>query len=377
MNSIKTAPIKQERLASLDILRGLDLFMLVFFQPVFMAFAKHWSDVPLFSFLLRQFDHTSWEGFTAWDLVMPLFLFMVGAAMPFSFEKYIQNRDKSAIYKKIIRRFIILFILGIVVQGNLLSLDLREIRIYTNTLQAIAVGYIIAAMLILHLSKRWQLIFTLFLLICYWVLLTFMGDFSRDGNFAEAVDRTILGRFRDGVYYAEDGSWHFADWYRYTWVLTSLVFGVTTMLGVFAGQIMKSGKDKLRNSKRLFIVGIGLLFSGWLLSFQTPIIKQIWTASMTLWSGGWCFLLMALFYFVVDYKGRAKGLNWLKIYGMNSITAYTLGMVINFRSVANSLLWGFEKYVGDYYGAILTFANFIILLFILNAMHKLRIFVKI
>ena len=372
MNSIKTAPIKQERLASLDILRGLDLFMLVF-----MAFAKHWSDVPLFSFLLRQFDHTSWEGFTAWDLVMPLFLFMVGAAMPFSFEKYIQNRDKSAIYKKIIRRFIILFILGIVVQGNLLSLDLREIRIYTNTLQAIAVGYIIAAMLILHLSKRWQLIFTLFLLICYWVLLTFMGDFSRDGNFAEAVDRTILGRFRDGVYYAEDGSWHFADWYRYTWVLTSLVFGVTTMLGVFAGQIMKSGKDKLRNSKRLFIVGIGLLFSGWLLSFQTPIIKQIWTASMTLWSGGWCFLLMALFYFVVDYKGRAKGLNWLKIYGMNSITAYTLGMVINFRSVANSLLWGFEKYVGDYYGAILTFANFIILLFILNAMHKLRIFVKI
>jgi len=377
MNSIKTAPIKQERLASLDTLRGLDLFMLVFFQPVFMAFAKHWSDVPLFSFLLRQFDHTSWEGFTAWDLVMPLFLFMVGAAMPFSFEKYIQNRDKSAIYKKIIRRFIILFILGIVVQGNLLSLDLREIRIYTNTLQAIAVGYIIAAMLILHLSKRWQLIFTLFLLICYWVLLTFMGDFSRDGNFAEAVDRTILGRFRDGVYYAEDGSWHFADWYRYTWVLTSLVFGVTTMLGVFAGQIMKSGKDKLRNSKRLFIVGIGLLFSGWLLSFQTPIIKQIWTASMTLWSGGWCFLLMALFYFVVDYKGRAKGLNWLKIYGMNSITAYTLGMVINFRSVANSLLWGFEKYVGDYYGAILTFANFIILLFILNAMHKLRIFVKI
>lgn len=377
MNSVNSKFLNQERLASLDMLRGLDLFMLVFFQPVFVAFAKHWSNVPFISYLLNQFSHASWEGFTAWDLVMPLFLFMVGAAMPFSFEKYRQSNNKLAIYKKIIRRFIILFILGIVVQGNLLSLDIREIRIYTNTLQAIAVGYVIAAMIILHLSKRWQIIVTLLLLVCYWGLLTFMGDFTPDGNFAEAVDRIILGRARDGVYYTEDGSWHFADSYHYTWVLTSLVFGVTTMLGVFAGQIMKYGKDKLKNSKRLFIIGLALLLVGWLLSFQTPIIKKIWTVSMTLWSGGWCFLLMALFYYIADYKGRTKGLNWLKIYGMNSIIAYTLGMVINFRSLASSLLWGLEQYVGDYYGAVLTFANFLILFFVLNTMYRLRVFVKI
>lgn len=377
MYSVNNKSMKQERLASLDILRGFDLFMLVFFQPVFVAFAKHWSDVPLFTFLLKQFEHTSWEGFTPWDLVMPLFLFMVGAAMPFSFEKYKHNRDKSAIYKKIIRRFIILFILGIVVQGNLLSLDLREIRIYTNTLQAIAVGYAIAAFMILHLSKRQQIAITLLLLVIYWALLTFLGDFTPEGNFAEKVDRAVLGRVRDGVYYAEDGSWHFSDWYRYTWVLTSLVFGVTTMLGVFAGKIMKNGTNKLKNSKQLLIIALILLFAGWLLSFQTPIIKKIWSPSMTLWSGGWCFLLMALFYYIIDCKGWNKGFNWLKIYGMNSIIAYTLGNVINFRSVADSLLWGLEQYVGDYYSAILTFSNFMILFLILNIMYKLRIFVKI
>ncbi len=173
MNSFNTTPLHKERLASLDILRGFDLFMLVFFQPVFVAFAKLWSDVPLFSFLLNQFNHVSWEGFAAWDLVMPLFLFMVGAAMPFSFSKYIKSKDKLAIYKKIARRFIILFILGMVVQGNLLSLNLMEIRIYTNTLQAIAVGYLIAAMMILHISNSWQIIITLLLLISYWALLTF------------------------------------------------------------------------------------------------------------------------------------------------------------------------------------------------------------
>lgn len=374
---MNTHSIPSNRLASLDILRGFDLFMLVFFQPVFVAFARHWKDVPVFSFLLHQLEHVKWEGFSAWDLVMPLFLFMVGAAMPFSFEKYRANPDKRAIYKKITKRFVILFILGAVVQGDLLSLDLMQIRIYTNTLQAIAVGYVISAVLLLHLSRKGQVVATLLLLTGYWALLTFLGDFTPDGNFAEAVDRAVLGRVRDGVTYAEDGSWSFSDNYRYTWVLTSMVFGVTTMLGAFAGQIMKNGKDKRKNSQLLFTIGGVLLVSAWLLSFQTPIIKKIWSASMTLWSGGLCFLLMALFYYIVDYKGWSKRLNWLKIYGMNSIVAYTLGMVINFRSAAHSLLWGLEKYTGDYYSAVLTFANFLILFLILQLMYKLRVFVKI
>ena len=374
---MNTHSIPSNRLASLDILRGFDLFMLVFFQPVFVAFARHWKDVPVFSFLLHQFEHVKWEGFSAWDLVMPLFLFMVGAAMPFSFEKYRANPDKRAIYKKITKRFVILFILGAVVQGDLLSLDPMQIRIYTNTLQAIAVGYVISAVLLLHLSRKGQVVATLLLLTGYWALLTFLGDFTPDGNFAEAVDRAVLGRVRDGVTYAEDGSWSFSDNYRYTWVLTSMVFGVTTMLGAFAGQIMKNGKDKRKNSQLLFTIGGVLLVSAWLLSFQTPIIKKIWSASMTLWSGGLCFLLMALFYYIVDYKGWSKRLNWLKIYGMNSIVAYTLGMVVNFRSAAHSLLWGLEKYTGDYYSAVLTFANFLILFLILQLMYKLRVFVKI
>ena len=369
--------IHKQRLASLDILRGFDLFMLVFFQPVFIAFARHWAEVPVFSFLLNQFDHVQWEGFAVWDLVMPLFLFMVGAAMPFSFDKYRENSDKTVIYKKIAKRFVILFILGAVVQGNLLSLDPLQIRIYTNTLQAIAMGYVISAVLLLHLSQKWQITATAILLVSYWAMLTFFGDFTPEGNVAETIDRTLLGRFRDGVWYDQDGTWHFSDQYRYTWILSSMVFGVTTMLGVFAGQIMKNGKDKLKNSRLMFLLGIALLVSAWLLSFQTPIIKKIWSASMTLWSGGLCFLLMALFYYIIDHRGWGSCLNWLKIYGMNSIVAYCLGEVVNFRSAAHSLLWGFEKYTGDYYPAILTFANFLILFFILRIMYKLRVFVKI
>ncbi len=372
--SIKNTP---ERLASLDILRGFDLFMLVFFQPVFVTLAQHWADVPAVGFFLNQFEHENWVGFRAWDLVMPLFLFMVGAAMPFSFEKFKSNPNKSAIYKKIIRRFIILFILGMVIQGNLLSLNPVQFRFYSNTLQAIAAGYLIAAIFQLHLSCRNQYIATALLLIGYWALLTFFGDFTPEGNFAEKVDQVVLGRFRDGVSYNVDGTWQFDPSYRYTWILSSMTFGVTVMLGVFAGKIMKNGSDKRKNIIKLFVWGVALIAAGLLLSLQTPIIKKIWSSSMTLYSGGLCFLLMALFYYVIDYKKKSKGLEWLKVYGMNSIVAYTLGMVINFRSVANSVLWGFEKYIGDFYPALLTFANFLILFFILRIMYKAKVFVKI
>ena len=99
--------------------------------------------------------------------------------MPFSFEKYLANPDKWAIYRKITKRFVILFILGAVVQGNLLSLDPLRLRLYSNTLQAIAVGYLISAILLLHLSRKGQLVVTFLLLAGYWALLTFLGDLLR------------------------------------------------------------------------------------------------------------------------------------------------------------------------------------------------------
>lgn len=366
-----------ERLASLDILRGFDLFMLVFFQPVFVELAQHWANIPVFGFLLHQFEHEHWAGFRAWDLVMPLFLFMVGTAMPFSFDKFKKESNKSGIYKKIIRRFVLLFIIGMIVQGNLLTLDPLSIRLYSNTLQSIAVGYLFSAIFLLHLSNRNQYIVTALLLVVYWILLTFFGDFTPEGNFAENVDRLVLGRFRDGVSVNPDGSWQFASNYHYTWILSSMTFVVTVMLGVFAGKIMKNGIDGKKMILQLLFWGFGLIAAALLMSLQTPIIKKIWSSSMTLYAGGLSFLLMALFYYVIDYKKKSKGLNWLKIYGMNSIVAYMLGEVINFRSVAHSLLFGLEKYTAVYYPAILTFANFLILFFILRIMYKLKVFVKI
>ena len=365
------------RLASLDILRGFDLFLLVFFQPVFVALGQR-LNFPWLNDILYQFDHESWIGFRFWDLVMPLFLFMTGASMPFSFSKFKNAPNKWPVYRKIIKRFVLLFIFGMIVQGKLLGLNPDSLYLYSNTLQAIATGYLIAAIILLHCSFRYQVLITLLLLLLYWIPMTFFGDFTPGGNFAEKVDGLVLGQFRDGVYWGEDGNWHFSPYYTYTWIWSSLTFGVTVMLGTFAGKIMKEGKENRKGVVRLLLLlGIVLIGVSLLWSLQMPIIKRLWTCSMTLFSGGLCFLLMGLFYYWIDYKEHTYGLDWLKIYGMNSITAYILGEVVNFRCIAASISYGLEQFLGNYYSVWLSFANYLIVFFILQMMYKHRIFLKI
>ena len=235
-----------------------------------------------------------------------------------------------------------------------------------------------AAVIQLHFSFKWQVGVTLLLLLLYWIPMTFLGDFTPEGNFAAQVDKCVLGRFRDGVYWNEDGSWSFSPHYTYTWIWSSLTFGVTVMLGAFAGKIMKEGKtDRKRVVRILSVAGLVLVGLGLLWSLQMPVIKRLWTGSMTLLSGGYCFLLMALFYYWIDYKGHTRGLAWLKVYGMNSITAYLLGEVVNFRCVAASVSYGLEQYLGTWYPVWLTFANYLILFLLLRAMYKCGLFLKV
>lgn len=371
------AQFKQKRLDSLDILRGFTLFLLVFLQPILSSLGQSIQH-PLYHKFLYHFQHADWLGIHFWDMVMPLFLFMTGVAMPFSFKRYREQKDKVGVYKRILKRVVLLFLFGMIVQGNLLALDGQHLYLYTNTLQAIAVGYFIAALFQLHLSTRNQVFATLALLIIYAIPMMLHGDYSPEGNWAEKIDRLVLGRFRDGVYWTEDGAWHFAANYHYTWIWSSLTFGVTVMLGVLANKIVVTFKEiPTKVLKYLTLTGVGLILVGLLWDLKLPIIKTIWTSSMALYTGGICFLFLALFYYWIDVLGHKKGLNWLKVYGMNSILAYVLGMVVNFKCIGHSLFFGLEQYLGAYYGAWIVFVNYSILFAILYLLYKKNIFLRV
>ena len=371
--------MKNERLLSLDVLRGFDLFMLVALQPVLRSALLVIDNPSLNNTLLYHLDHAPWEGFRAWDLVMPLFLFMSGVTMPFSLPKYLKQNSNLQVWKRVLKRFSILFAFGILVQGNILSLNPDAIYLYSNTLQAIAVGYLLTVPLVLYLKPGWQIATIALLLVIYTVPMMLCGDQSPQGNFACEVDKLILGRFRDQSHIAADGSIIFAPWYDYTWVWSSLTFCCTVAMGSLAGNIIRTGNDnRKRTALHLLAVGATLVVAGLLWDAWQPMVKRVWNGSMTIYSGGLCYLLLALFYWWIDVKGHRKGWEWLLYYGCNAITAYLIGEIINFRGIAHSLLHGCEQYLGnEWYTVLLTTANSAILFFILRLLYKNKIFLKV
>ncbi len=380
-NEMRVKPARG-RLESLDVLRGFDLFCLVALEGIVHPLGQA-IDADWFDSFLWCFSHVEWEGFSSWDLVMPLFMFMAGVSMPFALSRYKESPDKWAVYRRIIKRVLLLWVFGMMCQGNLLGLDPDRVYLYSNTLQAIAMGYLIAAMLFLHVRLSVQIGVAVLFLLVYWGVMSLVsvdgyggGDYTANGNLAEWIDRVTLGRFRDGAV-VENGVVVFADWYRYTWILSSLNFGVTVLTGLFAGHILRSGMDKKRKWRWLLGIGAAMVVLGWAWSPWLPVIKKIWTSSMVLVSSGYCFLLMGLFYYWIDYRGHRKHLTWLKVYGMNSIVAYMLAMVVSFRCVGESLFHGLEQYLGLYYPVLIAMTNASIIYVILWMLYKRDIFLRV
>lgn len=382
MDTMKSTHSAAKRLESLDALRGFDLFFLVALGPLMNSLARA-ADAEWFNNWMGIFNHVSWEGFSPWDLIMPLFLFMSGISMPFALSRYKSMPDKRPLLRRLGKRILLLWIFGMICQGNLLGLNPDKIYLYSNTLQAIAAGYLITALLFLFTRRRTQLITAVLLLLIYWAAMQFIqvdgyggGNYTPQGNLAEWIDKVVLGRFRDTAQLV-DGKVVVAEWYHYTWILSSLNFGVTVLTGLFAGYIAKDKIEEKRKLKLYFGIGATMVTIGWLWNFQMPVIKTIWTSSMVLVSSGYSFLLMGLFYYWIDYKGHRSGITWLKVYGMNSILAYMLANVIDFRCIGQSLLYGLQPYMGSYYSFLITLWNVAAIYVILWMMYKRGIFLKV
>ena len=402
----------KQRLESLDALRGMDLLFLVAISDLVEELAEV-VDTPWMASVMECFTHKKWEGFSPWDLVMPLFMFMAGVAIPFSLEKYKKPLSPTLpqmggsckhLYFRLGKRVLLLWLFGMMVQGNLMALDPNRIYLFTNTLQAIAVGYFFSAIIYLHTSWKTQIGIAVGLLLTFWGAMEWItiggyggGDYTPHGNLAEGIDSMVLGRFRDTAQVI-DGQVVVRESYTYTWILSSLNFVVTVLSGVLAGQILKKtpsnsslqgeGQDtkticsfpykgEVRRGSLLLAIGIALVALGWTWDMVHPVIKHIWTGSMVLVSSGYCFLLMGIFYLWIDCLGHNKHLTLLKVYGMNSITAYVVSHVISFRSISKSLFFGLEQYVGDYYGFIIQLGNVTILFLILYILYRNKIFLRV
>ena len=360
------------RVMSIDALRGFDMFFIIGGEKIFASLHDIFNS-PTTELIRTQLTHVKWEGFRFEDLIMPLFLFIVGVVMPYSFEKRrLAGQSKVRLYLHILKRFVILFILGMVAQGHLLEFDISKLHIYSNTLQAIAAGYIISSIIMLNLGIRWQIAVTGILLFLFWALMMLVPFPGRgvdvlmpDSNLAIYIDRIIFGPFIDGTDLP------------YTWILSSMTFACTVMLGVMAGHLLRTDKVGIRKVLWLLVIGVGCIVAGLVWSLCFPIIKHLWTSSFVLFSGGICFILLALFYLVIDVLGFRIWAFGFVVIGMNAITVYMAVHLVNFRNLGGVFVGGLEKYTGNWYPLIYALTGFAIVWLILWWMYRKKTFIKI
>lgn len=368
----KTA-VAEGRLMSLDALRGFDMFWIIGGWGVVAGLGKGLHNDWFNQHILPQIEHTPWAGFTAWDLIMPLFLFMVGTAMPFSFAKRLaRGEGKSRLYLHVLYRVVILWVLGMIAQGRLLEYELPKLQLYSNTLQAIAAGYLISSLIILNLRLRWQLAVTAGLLLLYWGLLMLVpvpgqgaDHLGQQDNLAIYIDKLILGPFKDQTNPP------------YTWILSSMAFGAMVMMGVFAGQLLRSNLGKLRKVLMLLASGAACLVVGWAWGLIFPIIKHLFTSSMVLYAGGWSLLLLGIFYFIVDVLHLRRWSFFFVVIGTNAIAVYMATHVFDFRHLGDIFVRGLSKWTGDWQDFVRAIAAFAVVWLILFYMYRNKTFLKI
>ena len=278
-------------------------------------------------------------------------------------------------------------------QGHLLDFKLETLHIFSNTLQAIAIGYLVGAILLLELPVIFQVITTIGLLVGYWALLAFVpypggeaGLLEPDNNLAIYIDRLVFGRFEDGT--------------TYTWLLSGLGFAATTMLGVFAGHLLRSRWSPWMKVAWLTLLALVCLAGGWawgiwlpqieaespefVQHLSLPIIKHIWTSSMVLWAGGWSLLLLAIFYAIIDVIGLRRWAFPIVVIGANAIFVYMAVHLVMFRQITDPIVGGFTEYMGrsfenfgPYADVIQSLCAFALIWFILWYMFRNKTFVRV
>ena len=340
------------RLASLDVLRGLDMFLLAVVGPLFYALDKAF-DLP--DALMRQFSH-GWGGFTLWDIIMPLFIFMSGAAVPFAMGKRLDGgRAGWRYWRHVLSRFALLWVLGMMAQGRLLTLDVLKMSPFNNTLQTIACAYVACAVAFLVPSRKVRAAIPVVLAVGYALLLHFCGDYSKDMNVSIRFERwivPILTPEGSNALKLADGG--------YTWWATIPMFAAMGLSGMCATEILKDENlAPSRRATRLAVVGAALLALGWALVPVIPPIKHIYTLSFTSQAMGWSMLALAALYALFDirFAGSAaagRAISLLVLFGRTSLLAYMSIEVFGsvFNAFGKMFAPGFVHLFGEWAGPL-------------------------
>lgn len=329
---------------------------------------------PFWKTISDQFDHPAWNGFHFYDLIFPLFLFIAGVATPFSVGRARERGEpRNKLLLRVIRRGLILVLLGIIYNNGLRLHPLSEIR-FPSVLGRIGLAYMFANIIYLYTKQKGQWIWFASLLIGYWLLLSFTsapgfprGDLTMQGNFASYIDRSILpGRLYLGIHDPEG-------------LMSTIPAIGTALLGILAGTLLRDSRfTPAAKSGGLALAGVVSLVLALAWNFVFPINKNLWTSSFVLNCGGISLLLLSAFYYIIDVKGYKKWAFFFTVIGMNSILIYLSPHFIDWHYTTQGFFQWLGQLVGDPWNAfVMVFCFLAVKWVFLYILYRKKIFLRV
>lgn len=335
--------VSDNRVLALDALRGFVMFWIIGGGKFIKTLAKI-TDWGWTNTLKTQVVHAEWHGFTAWDLVFPMFMFIAGVSIPYSIMgKLEKNVSPNSVLWRIVRRTVLLILLGTIYTG-LLKFNFARQR-YASVLGQIGVAYFIAAM-VFYYARKFKLVLlsmlVLFVLVTLAQLVVPVPGYGANVLMPEGcmngyLDRMLLpGRLFRKVYDPQG-------------VLCMISAAGVTLIGVLTGILLRQERwNGYRKTTGMAIAGVGLVFLSLVIHPWYPVNKEIWTTTFNILTGGISLLVLAVVYLLVDVLHFTKWSFPWRVIGMNAITIYMGVRIIDFKHAAEFLFGGLASLCGNF-----------------------------
>lgn len=361
------------RLVSLDVLRGFDMFWIIGADEIVHGMAKM-TKTSFWENFSAQLRHPQWNGFTMYDLIFPLFIFLAGVSTPFSIGKALEEgTSKEKLLYRVFQRGFILILLGIVYNNGLTLKPLEEIR-FSSVLGRIGITYVFANIIYLYVKPRWFLFWFSGLLLSYYFLLKFFsapgfesGDLTMEGNFASYIDRLLLpGKLSLKIHDT-------VGFFNNIPAISNALAGI--MVGIFIKRNEFSGIKKT-----LYLAGLGLLslLLAQLWNIDFPINKNLWSSSFVLQTVGLSLLLFSLFYYIIDVLGYQKWSVFFRVIGVNAILIYMSVKFIDWDFTARKFFEWAYQWVGDTWSILIIPISILTIKWVfMRILYHYKIFLRI
>lgn len=366
---------RPRRLLSLDALRGFDMFWITGGEEIFhfLAEATGWTGAIV---MAHQLSHPDWNGFRAYDLIFPLFLFLAGVSTPFSLGSRLERGDdRSKMLRKIVRRGLTLVFLGIIYNNGLQIKPLEEMR-FPSVLGRIGLAGMFAQIIYLYTNTKTQYIWFVSSLLGYWAFVMLVpvpgcgaGVMTMECNPVSYFDRLILpGHLHKDIHDPEG-------------LISTIPAVATGLLGIFAGNLLRADERSTSRQQKvlfLFVAGVVFLVLGKLWDYVFPINKNLWTSSFVLFVGGWSLVLLSVFYWIIDVQNWNRWAWVLAVIGMNSILIYMAQHFIGFEHTSEKLFVGIVKYFSEPYQKVFYAIGYVVVEWLfLYFLYKKKVFLKV